>query len=116
MKTEYKVGTCNIGPEGRKRRFLTGVVGLVLALLTWIFLKSLVGLYVFSIAGFIGLIQARSSFCIAYGLKNSMNLDEGEKKVLANEASKNRVQALKIILISTIAGLVFGFAISKLIA
>lgn len=113
--TQYTPGVCNIGPANRQKRFLTGALALIAGVAIWIILKSQIALYLFSIIGFVGLIQARMSFCVAYGLKNSMNLDEGEKKLLESEATKNRIQAAKIILISIIAGVVFAFIISRII-
>ena len=115
MKVEYKAGVCNIGPLERQKRFITGVMGLIIALGSWILLKSTLALIVFSIAGFIGLIQARTSFCVAHGFMNTANLDTGEKKLLASEATKNKIQATKIVLLAIGAGLIFSLVISMLI-
>ena len=115
MKNKYQTGICNIGPQGRLKRFLSGVIALTLGFAIWLLFKSHAALYLLSIIGFIGLIQARISFCIANGLKNTADLDKGEKQLLQIEATKNRVQAVKILIISIIAGVIFSFIISNLI-
>lgn len=76
-------GTCNIGDSGRRKRLFLGSLCLVNSfLLIYLIFISLVSpvwflaSFVLSLAGFLGILQYRYSFCVALGIQGKTNLEE----------------------------------------
>jgi hypothetical protein len=103
----YIAGSCNIGKGEIRRRQIVALIGLTLSIL------SLVGFIVTSAPStarisifapltvmFIGWIQSRKKFCLAYGLMGTFNFGKlGDMARVADQASKaaDRKTALKIL-------------------
>ena len=103
----YIAGSCNIGKGEIRRRQIVALIGLTLSIL------SLVGFIATSAPStarisifapltvmFIGWIQSRKKFCLAYGLMGTFNFGKlGDMARVADQASKaaDRKTALKIL-------------------
>jgi hypothetical protein len=121
----YKAGACNIGEREIKRRMAVAWLGLFLSLILYVLLTDhrvnrwqyaweFFPLMIFSL----GLIQARSKFCVAYGWRNLANF--GSKadtfSITDQEAIKADRQFALTILVRAIgvsiivAGLIIGIS------
>ncbi|MFX0084786.1 MAG: hypothetical protein ACFFAU_03855 [Candidatus Hodarchaeota archaeon] len=118
---KYSPGVCNIGEAEIRQRRLIGYLGLALtfiviiiyiALVLALKLNPLFGVIVFIPAEMacIGLIQARTKFCAAYGLTHQQNVSAyfGVTKKIEDEVSRveDRNKALKIILQSLLIAII----------
>ena len=60
----------------------------------------------------LGFLQARSSFCVYYGLKKEIHMDEEEKKVDDQEANfLDRKTSINILIVSMSIGLAYTIII-----
>lgn len=103
----YVPGTCNIGNGEVRRRQIVAVIGLVLSISTFLgFIATnapanarLTIFFPLTIT-FIGWVQSRKKFCLAYGLMGTFNFGKlGDLSRVADPASKaaDRKMALKIL-------------------
>ena len=105
MSSEYQAGACNIGGIERDRRRRMGYAVLVVTVLyvgavLWLGLPEtyLLGTFVFLYGGVLGLLQARTRFCAAYGLTGRYGFDEGEGTVDDADARlQDRMRALRLV-------------------
>ncbi|MFX0013389.1 MAG: hypothetical protein ACFFB2_02010 [Promethearchaeota archaeon] len=133
---QYSAGVCNIGEAEIKQRRRIGYIGLVLTVITIIVyliliysikLDPLFGVIIFIPAEMttIGLIQARSKFCAAYGLTHQQNVssslgltikieDEVSQREDRNKAIKIVFQSLIIALIITVFTIIGGIIIRQM--
>lgn len=80
LEANYQAGVCNIGPAEIHRRRTSGWIGLATTLVVWAAF-AFAGLapawhwalFVPAFAGATGFIQARSKFCVNYGMRNMFN-------------------------------------------
>lgn len=117
-KSKYKPGVCNIGAAEIERRRRTGLFGTLTALGLVIIMgafniSDLYKLIVFvpAFMGAIGLLQAYTKFCAAYGLASVFNLDDKDfktKPVLEQQAiEEDKRMAWNIIAKSLAAAIMF---------
>jgi hypothetical protein len=110
--TGYQPGVCNIGHQERKRRRLTGIlgVGTGLAVAGGVVALGLpdqyaLGAFAFLLPGALGFVQDRMRFCVAFGALARYDLtgsggDAGS--VTEREAVRaDRKRALQILALST---------------
>ncbi len=118
---KYSAGVCNIGEAEIRQRRRIGYFGLALTLIGTVVyiglilsikLNPLFGVFIFIPAEMasIGLIQARSKFCAAYGLTHQQNISAyfGVTIKIEDEVSRveDRNKALKIILQSLLIAII----------
>lgn len=108
---EYEPGVCNIGPAEQSKRRYIGYLGIAAALLMSIavpllqlppiwFLASAAPFY----GGFIGLLQARSSFCAGFGLAGVYDVSEaGEERTDVNDAEARKADRRKALILQLAA-------------
>lgn len=103
----YVPGTCNIGNGEVRRRQIVAVIGLALSISTLLgFIATnapasarLTIFFPLAIT-FIGWVQSRKKFCLAYGLMGTFNFGKlGDLSKVADKASKaaDRKMAFKIL-------------------
>lgn len=103
--TEYSAGVCNIGREHQRKRFRAGIVALVLAAAYtgWVVATGrpagyYAGTFLLSTAGFLGYLQARLGFCVAFGALARYEVDDGTGTVDEAELRReDRLRALELI-------------------
>ena len=124
-ETVYSAGKCNIGENEIAQRNRIGYFGLILTIIGFVVyvigiytikLEPIIGLGLFipALMGSVGLIQARSKFCAAYGFAKKYNVSSGLGVILHVEdvvhQKRDRNKALIIviqsILIATVISLV----------
>ena len=103
----YVPGTCNIGRGEVRRRQFVAIVGLALSISTLLgFIatsapaSARLAIFVPLTVTFIGWVQSRKKFCLAYGLMGTFNFGKlGDLSKVADKASKaaDRKMALKIL-------------------
>lgn len=103
----YVPGTCNIGNGEVRRRQIVAIIGLALSistLLGFIATNAPAGarltIFVPLTVTFIGWVQSRKKFCLAYGLMGTFNFGKlGDLSKVADKASKaaDRKMAFKIL-------------------
>jgi hypothetical protein len=92
----YRAGACNIGPAEIARRRRAGYVGLsaaiVLAILLVVFDAPAAARLAVAVplsVGILGFLQARSRFCVAYGMGGLRNFGElGSETKVADAADR----------------------------
>jgi hypothetical protein len=119
---EYLPGVCNIGSREIMRRRAVGIAALVFALISGYTLlmaddlnrAARWGVFFPLFVSAIGFIQARSKFCLAYGLAGTFNfgkIGDMERVFDAESKKSDRRKALSILiqsaLIAGIATVVF---------
>ncbi len=102
----YVAGSCNIGKGEIRRRQVVALIGLALSLLTFIGFISTsasasarISIFAPLAVTFIGWVQSRKKFCLAYGFMGTFNFGKlGDISRVADKASKSadRKTALKI--------------------
>lgn len=105
--SEYVAGACNIGIAERRQRWVVSWIGLGFALVSGVGLfladaprGARLGLFLPLMVWAIGHVQARRSFCMAYGLMGTFNFDRiGKiKRVQDPQARRaDRVMAIRIL-------------------
>lgn len=115
---EYRPGACNIGPAEIARRRRSGFLGIAVtvALVIAMLVLGAPPLVRLAIAmplavGILGLLQARSRFCVAYGMGGLRNLGElgsGSKVTDPADRRADRRRALAMTLAS--GGVAFALA------
>ena len=103
----YVPGTCNIGNGEVRRRQMVAVIGLVLSISTFLgFIatnapaSARLTIFLPLAITFIGWVQSRKKFCLAYGLMGTFNFGKlGDLSRVADPISKaaDRKMALKIL-------------------
>lgn len=103
----YVAGSCNIGKGEIRRRQVVALIGLALSLLTFIGFISTsasasarISIFAPLAVTFIGWVQSRKKFCLAYGFMGTFNFGKlGDISRVADKASKSadRKTALKIL-------------------
>jgi hypothetical protein len=114
----YIPGVCNIGKEERKRRRQTGVIGLIITVITYsLFLYFDVNkgvrflVFIPAMLSAVGFIQSRMHFCVYFGLAEIFNFDKVGKtsKVGTEEfVRKDKKKARLIIYYSVLIGIAVG--------
>ncbi len=108
-KIEYIPGVCNIGPAEIRMRRWSGIVGLVVTVITWgvffvfntpaawrlvIFLPATVAA--------VGFLQAQLHFCVNFGMRGLFNVsDTMEKQESVDQKDYRRKDQRKAIIIIT---------------
>jgi len=115
-KLEYIPGTCNIGPaeiKGRKKgaifNTILGIAIIILLLLIHAGKPWRLLLFIPATMAVLGFQQVYSKFCAGFGLKGVFNLGEMGKTFSVEQKEyfqKDRNKALKMILISLLAGFI----------
>lgn len=116
---EYQAGVCNINRKETKKRYFTGLIGLLVAfILSGIYLKSysklvlLLLIFFSSMIGFQGIIQGRNSFCVARAKKGTRKTTGEKVKVIdGNERHKDNLKAKRIIFYSFNLGAIFSLSV-----
>jgi hypothetical protein len=103
----YVAGSCTIGKGEIRRRQVVALIGLALSLLTLIGFISTsasasarISIFAPLAVTFIGWVQSRKKFCLAYGFMGTFNFGKlGDISRVADKASKSadRKTALKIL-------------------
>ena len=103
----YVPGTCNIGTGEVRRRQIVAVIGLALSISTFLgFIatnapaSARLIIFVPLTVTFVGWVQSRKKFCLAYGLMGTFNFGKlGDLSKVADKASKtaDRKTAIKIL-------------------
>jgi hypothetical protein len=117
MNDSYIPGVCNIGNQEIARRYRSGWVGLLVAILLAVSMRqSHAAAYwrlflFFPVAmSVIGFFQARTRFCVAYGIWGifSFGKSPSESKKITDEMSRNldRKKATLIISVGVLVGAV----------
>ena len=112
--TEYQPGVCNIGTVERRRRRLAGLGSFVVAAAVVVAVAAgaiptttLWGAVPFVFGGWIGVLQDRFNFCVAFGALARYDLSgsggASGSVVEAEAVSADRRKALKILLLSAAA-------------
>lgn len=92
----YRAGACNIGPAEIARRRRAGYVGISVAVTLAVLMIAFDAPTVARLAvavplsiGILGFLQARSRFCVAYGMGGLRNFGElGAETKVADEADR----------------------------
>ena len=103
----YVAGTCNIGKGEIRRRQVVALIGLALSLSTFLgFIatsastSARISIFIPFAVTFIGWVQSRKKFCLAYGFMGTFNFGKlGDISRVADKASKaaDRKTAIKIL-------------------
>ena len=109
-RTTHQPGVCNIGPAETRVRQMTALVGFVLTIALFIFLRAIKAPQAFYTFEFfpvalftIGWVQASSRFCIYFGFKGIFNfgiLMKSSTRVSIKDAAfraADRAMALKLL-------------------
>lgn len=122
---DYQPGVCNINLIEARRRRAIGIFNLMLAGGLWaaLAISSLpsaarVVLIIPIFGGILGLLQARSSFCVAYGMTGIQNADADSvsaTRVTADQAIAKDVKRAKQIYVQAILLSVFALVLIVLI-
>ena len=114
----YIPGVCNIGKEEITKRRQSGIVGLILTILTYslfVYFDVFKGVRFLTsipaVISAIGFLQARMHFCVYYGLAEMFNFDSlGKSKKVENDefVRKDKKRARSIIYYSVLIGIVVG--------
>ncbi len=117
----YIPGVCNLGQIETKRRFRSGLVGLVLTALTLLLLVRLklpsyywLSLFLPSSMSAIGFLQAQAKFCVAYGFLGLFSFGvkpSAQDKVTDVEAHQKDLRKAQTIVLS---GLLIGASFALL--
>ena len=82
MSTEYIPGSCNIGKGEIRRRQLVALIGIFLTFSSAMALLATnqsrtnrLSIFIPALIFSIGFVQARSKFCLAYGLAGTFNFE-----------------------------------------
>lgn len=92
----YVAGSCNIGKGEVRRRQIVALIGLALSILTFLgFIatsapaSARTSIFVPFTVMFIGWVQSRKKFCLAYGFMGTFNFGKlGDISRVADKASK----------------------------
>lgn len=105
--SSYVAGSCNIGKGEIRRRQIVALIGLALSILTFLgFIatsapaSARTSIFVPFAVMFIGWVQSRKKFCLAYGFMGTFNFGKlGDISRVADKASKaaDRKTAIKIL-------------------
>jgi hypothetical protein len=105
--SSYVAGSCNIGKGEVRRRQIVALIGLALAVLAFLgFIatsapaSARTSIFVPFAVMFIGWVQSRKKFCLAYGFMGTFNFGKlGDISRVADKASKaaDRKTATKIL-------------------
>mgnify|MGYP006268255673 FL=1 len=117
--TEYSSGVCNINPDESRKRFISGVIGVLAAsVLSAIYIIQSLNDYFLLIVllaavfGFQGLIQSRNNFCVAHALKGTEKTGEETEKVEEEESNlKDKLFARKLVLKAVLYGAAFTLTV-----
>lgn len=103
----YVAGSCNIGKGEIRRRQVVALIGLALSLSTFLgFIatsastSARISIFIPFAVTFIGWVQSRKKFCLAYGFMGTFNFGKlGDLSRVADKASKaaDRKTAIKIL-------------------
>jgi len=103
----YVAGSCNIGKGEIRRRQVVALIGLALSLSTFLgFIatsastSARISIFIPFAVTFIGWVQSRKKFCLAYGFMGTFNFGKlGDISRVADKASKaaDRKTAIKIL-------------------
>ena len=94
--SSYVAGSCNIGKGEVRRRQIVALIGLALSILTLLgFIATSapaparISIFVPFAVMFIGWVQSRNKFCLAYGFMGTFNFGKlGDISRVADKASK----------------------------
>ncbi len=105
--TTYIAGTCNIGEKEIRRRQSVAFIGLFFSIASLLVMISVsaprsarIGIFIPLMITAVGYVQARSKFCLAYGLAGTFNFGKlGDLSRVSDPVSKaaDRATALRII-------------------
>ena len=111
---QYVAGKCNIGKNNRLKRLVLGTAFIISAFGIYYLVQSngldrtfLLMLFpVFSL-GFLSVLEAKGSFCVANGLNGTYNIDAGEQEINSvSDRAKDKMKAFEVVFISVAAGAV----------
>jgi hypothetical protein len=103
---EYTPGVCNIGRSERRTRRLTGLLGLAggVAVVAAVSVGSFprvaaLAAFPFLLGGFLGILQDRLRFCVAFGALARYQLSDGgpERVTDADAVRRDRRRAAQIL-------------------
>ena len=105
--TTYIAGTCNIGEKEIRRRQSVAFIGLFFSIASLLVMIAVsaprsarIGIFIPLMITAVGYVQARSKFCLAYGLAGTFNFGKlGDLSRVSDPVSKaaDRATALRII-------------------
>jgi hypothetical protein len=109
--SEYQPGTCNIGRNERKKRRVAGTLSFLVAVGYVAFVVAtgrpdtlLLGSFPFLFGGFIGVVQDRMGFCVAFGALARYDLSGsgGDAGQVTNEEAlkRDRIRAFQVFAIA----------------
>ena len=116
---EYEPAVCNIGSEQQRMRWRFGAGALALALVYTVGVLAtgqspvlLIGTVLLSFAGFLGVLQARMNFCVAFaaGGRYDFSNSEGETGAVedADLRRQDRFRAVEITVYAALLAAVAG--------
>jgi hypothetical protein len=120
--SDYQPGVCNIGREERQKRRAAGAMGFLAAAGYVAFVlasgwsdTALLGTFPLLFGGFVGLVQDRMGFCVAFGALARYDLsgsggEEGRVEN-ADAVRHDRLKALQILAVSGAAAAVATVAV-----
>jgi hypothetical protein len=105
---EYRAGVCNIGPDEQRKRFHAGLASLAAAVgfTAWVLATGrpvvyFAGTFALLTGGFLGYLQARMEFCVAFGALARYDLSgsDGDSGTVTQAAlrRKDRMRALELL-------------------
>lgn len=120
--SEYQPGACNIGARERRRRRWVGITGFVLAaafVAAAVYAElpplALLGVFVFLVPGFLGVLQDRTAFCAGFAVKERYDFSgsDGDAGAVRDKSAvpKDRVQATKMVLAAVLGAAVVTGAV-----
>ena len=115
---DYEPAVCNIGSEQQRMRRRFGAGALVLALVYTVGVLVtgqspilLVGTVLLSFAGFLGVLQARMNFCVAFAAGGRYDFSNaGGETGMVDEADLRRQDRLRAVEITAYAALLAAVA------
>ena len=98
----------NIGTREGKKRFVTGIAVLVIAVLVFLWLRSgdyeknlSLALFPLFFGAILCFLQAKKNLCVVLAFKDARNMDAGEQKITDAEMARSlRRESAKIIFLS----------------
>jgi len=120
--SEYQPGVCNIGREERQKRRAAGAMGFLAAAgyVVVVFASgwgatALLGAFPLFFGGFVGVVQDRMGFCVAFGALARYDLsgsggDAGQVDN-ADAVRHDRIKAVQILAVSGAAAVVVTLAV-----
>lgn len=115
--SEYQPGVCNIGRDERQKRRMAGALSFLAAAAYVGFVLAtgrpaglLLGAFPFLFGGFIGVVQDRMGFCVAFGALARYDLSGsggGTGRINDEEAVKqDRIKAFQVVAVALAAAVV----------